>query len=241
MMSQVETCPWQFSYASLGSQLILAKRIAPPVAAPFTPAPFTDEEAEAVRNVPPTPDEVPREPRVLPAPMSSAPALEGDALDEVMGQAIEAGFLPAAVGLQAPSTPIESSNVAGGALEVPMEGMDASSGVVHSRETAAEESERPSKQPRIFAVFEHEDDEHLTTFKDDDVDELESYDLSLDDELDAASDEVSDASLLKQLCFPYSTAEPQLSDSELLRIDTLADHLEISRLKAMGVLLSIDG
>ena len=51
MMSQVETCPWQFSYASLGSQLILAKRIAPPTPAPFISAPLRDEDAEAVRNV----------------------------------------------------------------------------------------------------------------------------------------------------------------------------------------------
>ena len=71
MMSQVETCPWQFSYASLGSRLILAKRIAPP-----TPAPFVD--AEAVRNVPPTPVEAPHKPSVLPAPVSGVPALEGD-------------------------------------------------------------------------------------------------------------------------------------------------------------------
>eukprot|EP00435_Cladocopium_sp_Y103_P050419 s572_g15.t1 len=59
--------------------------------------------------------------------------------------------------------------------------------------------------------------------------------------METESDDVSDAALLKQLCFPYSTAEPQLSDSELLRIDTLADHLEISRLKAMGVLLPTEG
>ena len=43
--------PWQFSYASLGSQLILTKRIAPPKPAPFTPAPIRDEEAEAVKAV----------------------------------------------------------------------------------------------------------------------------------------------------------------------------------------------
>ena len=86
-MSEVETCPWQFSYASLGSQLILAKRIAPPTPAPFVSAPLRDEDAEAVRNVPPTPDEAPHRPRVLPAPVSGVPALEGDALDETMGQA----------------------------------------------------------------------------------------------------------------------------------------------------------
>ena len=87
----METCPWQFSCASLGSQLILAKRIAPPTPAPFTSAPLRDDEAEAVRNVPPTPDEAPHKPRVLPAPASSIPALEGDAVDETMGQAAEAG------------------------------------------------------------------------------------------------------------------------------------------------------
>ena len=51
--------------------MILAKRIAPP-----TPAPFVD--AEAVRNVPPTPVEAPHKPSVLPAPVSGVPALEGD-------------------------------------------------------------------------------------------------------------------------------------------------------------------
>ena len=69
----------------------------------------------------------------------------------------------------------------------------------------------------------------------------EAYDFSLDEELNNKSDDVSDAALLKQLCFPYSTAEPQLSESELLRIDTMAHHLEISRLKTMGVLLPADG
>ena len=60
---------------------------------------------------------------------------------------------------------------------------------------------------------------------------MEACDFSLDEELNNKSDDVNDAALLKQLCFPYSTAEPQLSESELLRIDTMADHLEISRLK----------
>jgi hypothetical protein len=55
------------------------------------------------------------------------------------------------------------------------------------------------------------------------VDELEACDFSLDEELNNKSDDVSDAALLKQLCFPYSTAEPQLSESELLRIDTMAE------------------
>ena len=56
--------------------------------------------------------------RVLPSSVSSAPALEGDALDERIGRAAEAGPVPAAVGLEAPSTPVdETAQVAGGALE----------------------------------------------------------------------------------------------------------------------------
>ena len=73
------------------------------------------------------------------------------ALDETMGQAAEAGSLPSAVGLQVPSTPLDgATHAAGSALEAPSRGMDTSSGVVHPLETASEESERPSKQPRIL-------------------------------------------------------------------------------------------
>ena len=49
---------------------------------------------------------------------------------------------------------------------------------------------------------------HQMPFEDGDVDELESYEWSLDDEMKHGSDDVSDAILLKQLCFPQSTAEP---------------------------------
>ena len=125
-------------------------------------------------------------------------------------------------------------------MEAPVRGTSTSSGAVHSRESASEESERLPKHARISAVFEHEDDEHPMPFEDGDVDELESYDWSLDDEMERGSDDVSDTALLKQLCFPYSTAEPQLSDNDL-QIDTIADHLEISRLRKMGVLLPTDG
>ena len=126
---------------------------APPTPAPFTPAPVRDEEAEAVKAVPPTPDEAPHEPRVLPAPISSAPALEGDALDDIIGQAAEAGSLPSAVGLQVPSTPIGGPlEFAGGALEAPIRGTSTSSGAVHSRESASKESERLPKHARICSL-----------------------------------------------------------------------------------------
>ncbi|CAK9110158.1 unnamed protein product [Durusdinium trenchii] len=60
-----ESYPWDYGYASLGAQLVLAKRIVPPtpfpaigVRDPGRPPP-RDLDAEAVMNVPPTPDEAP--------------------------------------------------------------------------------------------------------------------------------------------------------------------------------------
>ena len=90
MIGGVEACPWQFSYASLGSQLVLAKRIAPPTPSPLTPAPVRDFDAEAVMNLPPTPDERPHVPRFVAPPQSAV--LAGDtADDENMGMSVEAG------------------------------------------------------------------------------------------------------------------------------------------------------
>ena len=68
MIGGVEACPWQFSYASLGSQLVLAKRIAPPTPSPLTPAPVRDFDAEAVKNLRPTPDERPHVPPLVAPP-----------------------------------------------------------------------------------------------------------------------------------------------------------------------------
>ena len=46
--------------------------------------------------------------------------------------------------------------------------------------------------------------------------------------------------MIKRLCVPHSTFEPELSPSKLLELDLLADEVEIGRLKAMGVLLSAE-
>lgn len=42
--------------------------------------------------------------------------------------------------------------------------------------------------------------------------------------------------MLKQLTVPYSTLEPDLPPDELLKLDMLADELEIKRIKDMCVL-----
>ena len=85
MIGGVEACPWQFSYASLGSQFVRAKRIVPPTPSPLASAPVRDFDAEAVVNLPPTPDEREHVPRLVVPPQGAV--LVGDtADDENMGR-----------------------------------------------------------------------------------------------------------------------------------------------------------
>ena len=53
MVANMEATPWQFGYASLGSQLVLAKRISSPAPLSLPPVPPRDLDAEAVMGVPP--------------------------------------------------------------------------------------------------------------------------------------------------------------------------------------------
>ena len=56
-IASVEACPWSFGYASLGSQLVLAKRISAPPILSLPEVKPRDLDAEAVMNLPPTPVE----------------------------------------------------------------------------------------------------------------------------------------------------------------------------------------
>ena len=241
MIGQVEASPWQFNYASLGSQLVYAKRISPPTPAPFTPA-LRDYDAEAVRDIPPSPVEEPvHRPRVAPPPPSSVPVLAGELGDAAMTDAAEAGSIPAAVGLAAPVTPVEATG-SGSALEAPM--ALTPSQAVHARDDGPEDFDsRPSKHQRIMNILglDNEDDIHPLCFEEAEIEDMEAYDMEFQDEVDFPVDDVTTADVLKQLCYPYSQSEPQLSEEELMRIDTIADQLEISRLKDMGVLIPSNG
>ena len=53
MVANMEATPWQFGYASHGSQLVLAKRISSPAPLPLPSVPPRDLDAEAVMGVPP--------------------------------------------------------------------------------------------------------------------------------------------------------------------------------------------
>ena len=76
------------------------------------------------------------------------------------------------------------------------------------------------------------------------VESLEAYEDTLcdDDPRDAHvyGDTDSTSDILQKLSIPYTKLEPELSDEDLLQLDLLADELEISRLKSMGVLIPAD-
>jgi len=210
-------------------------------------------DAEAVMNVPPTPveqEDGPQPTRPVAAvapPVSSVLASDAFAggLETQMEVSAEAG-IPLSVGLEVPSTPMtpapmpltmpsssEPSSASGHAgTTLPASG-------VHGREGASDVDEaRPTKQARIMAVYEHEDDTHPLHFQDGDVDTLELHEYEMDEEsCDGAATDVASDNVLKRLSVPHSTFEPELDPSTLLQLDLLADELEISRLKAMCVLI----
>ena len=80
---------------------------------------------------------------------------------------------------------------------------------------------------------QHEDDSHATYF------EAYEYTLCDDDTGDAYihDDTESTSDILQKLTFPYTKLEPELTAEDLLQLELLADELEISRLKLMGVLI----
>ena len=189
-VGNVEMSPWECSFATLGSRLMVPKRVLKPTAqvAPALPPasvqpeasklkPVLDVEAEAVRGLPPTP----MEPAVEELPAAAIPA-----------QA-QAGFVPQP-GIMAPPP----ASAAPSGLATPMQDDQ------QAPLTPVPEDEPASKKARICVVagveYEHEDDHNYTSFTSDELDSLEEFDFGLtnDDGDEPASEDV----LVQQLIFP---------------------------------------
>ena len=79
----------------------------------------------------------------------------------------------------------------------------------------------------------HEDEAPELVFEGDSAEFLEDHGMELEDETKDPR-----GALIEELRRPrHSDAEPDLSESELAYIDTIADRFEIDRLKLMQVLL----
>ena len=137
------------------------------------------------------------------------------------------------------------------------------SGIVRGGDTPREESSRATKAPRLDAPdqqmmlvsqndvqsvcqvlsLDHEDEPDPTHFEQGELDDLEDYDVGLElEENDALNLDVDEADMsdsIDRLCMPYTSHEPDVPADELANLDALADQVEISRLKGLGILLPV--
>ena len=93
-----------------------------------------------------------------------------------------------------------------------------------------------------WAMSTMDPDLSTKAFGEDVIDSLESYDLELDydTEWDDEGEEniaANDGDLARKLIFPYDKNEPNLSDDQLMELDSIADGIELQRLSSMNVLL----
>ena len=185
-------------------------------------SPFYDEEAEMVKYLPPT-------------PMESVPH---ELVPEGLGATDSAGV---------PSMPAQAGSTPGPAHMMPPPPTAATTGLATPVDDLTDapmspsaEGEPASKKARICMIagveYEHEDDHNYTSFTPAELDGLEEYEFELPkDEPD--DDVAEDGDLMQHLIFPYSDQEPCLTPDEMARLDAIAQFVETTRLKEMGVLL----
>ena len=229
----VEMSPWDCAFATLGSKLMVPKRVLKPSPQPALAlppgsaqpgasnlSPFRDEEAEAVMNIPPTPIEVDEaDKQALPAHSAHMGASPGVPMSAQAG-------LEHTVGPMMPPPPMAATS----GLAIPTDVFDA------APVTPADGDEPASKKARICMVagveYEHEDDHNFTAFSHDELDSLEEFEFGLSAGDDATDIPTEDA-MLQKLTFPYTEHEPQLSPEQVGELDTIAMEVETLRLKRM--------
>ena len=247
----VETYPWEYRLVALGNKLVHNKRVSQPIALGIGPAlpPQLDLEALHVENYarahphedledpkdaaeagqPSQPDMPPSSGGVAASSMDDAlgPDAHGqkrqeeDAEQEASPK--RAKFADSAFSLLE-STFLLDDTEAQHVPKTPKLSDDSSKKQV-SQVTSTD-----------LSLYEHEDNPVAFSFQQDDLDELEKYDMNFDDEDYYAGVEADDDAALQELTFPFSAHEPCLSETELLRLDTIADALELKRLSKMEVL-----
>ena len=257
LAGDVSAEPWCFGLANIGNKLINSKRIsAPKVLTYALDGAGTPDEAASDPPSPRGPELVVFDSTALDELARNAP-MSGHK-DEA-GQVSAPGVAPARVDeSNAGDTPMVHEPPA-----VVREGED----VEHEESDRAAKAPRlspPDQQMMMlsdmavggdFAILqalslEHDDEPNPTYFESNELDDLEAYDHDLDfenqnDDDDGlqAGDPTSTSNdmeeRVKQLCRPYSKNEPSPSPEELASLDSLADQVEIDRLRNLGVLLPV--
>ena len=243
-LGEVTTSPWDHGYAALGHRMLYNKHVSPPMAFGM---PMIDIDAEHVKTYAQTHVGSDSEREDLPeAGIGDDSQVAKPSAADVAAQA------PAEVqkrgdggDLAQPSSP-KKQRVG---EEQPLTPLD---------EIMDESGERAPKTPKLadspkqqfmqqvkstnLELYEHEDAAVTFDFHDDDLDRLEKYEMEFyDDEFLQADDnslttDSNMSEIIKQLTFPYTAKEPELSADELMKLDALADQLELQRLEKLQVL-----
>ena len=246
LAGDVESSPWDFGYAALGSRLVLAKRVLPPQPEPvviplsepilMAGSPVTPDEA-GYDPVTPIVSGVPSTPVPVVSDQTTLSELRGQVREEVMGASAQAGQ----------GTDVELSGAASSS---------APGGVRREHPEAELLDERPAKHARMHRFshvrcvidgteYTHEDSPNPTFFDNDELEKLEGYDDELMVEREYGDEDslMTDAQLshaLDRLTFQFTESEPDLGPEELAALDKLADDVELQRLRTMQVLLPFD-
>lgn len=235
------TCPWDCNYAALGHTMVHAKRILAPVATPVFAVENAVPPPILTATVPYTPDEAGPDP---PTPFVAKAPDTPQAGKHELEQFEEAG----SSAKMAKVTPQNMAGmVRGDTAASSSQAMDESTKSVHEPPEFDSSSKAP-KQTRMqvisFVDMREDMDPNLTvsSFGEEVVDSLESYDLELDDDIewdDETEESVSanNSDVGRQLIFPYDKDEPNVTDGRLVELDSIADGIELDRLSSMDVLL----
>ena len=192
MCGDIESGPWSYGLASLGSKLVVNKRIVNPKALTFDQT--GGDEAG---------DDPPSDEERLKGPLNISDATTLDSLMaprageaevlEAPGQSSEAGHLDVEVpnppiGPQPPEPIVAQRDAV--ELAASRQGYELTMAEHRGERPVLDPSERPNKQVRLSAPqqnvmrleMQHEDEPNELVFEDEEVDTLENYDYENDDE-----------------------------------------------------------
>ena len=262
-LGDIENWPWEFGYAALGNRLVYNKRVTQPMAFGIGAAvpPQIDVEAIQVeqyalthpnedvehaaeagdRPKPSTPmgtSAVPIEASEMSEAADDVAAAEpSSSADHVVAHGHKRGdeatdddshkrvkFADAGFSLLERTFLVDDSSAGERAPKTPK--LDEKTENQHLNQVTSTD----------LSLYEHEDQPVNVSFENEDIECLEGYELTFDDDDFYDNSICTNEEALKQLTFPYTKHEPMVDENELQRLDALADAVEIERLTAMSVL-----
>ena len=239
LAAEIDTCVWQHGLASLGGTLVLNNKKASLPAQPALPLPVEAGKPD---------DEAPRSPSQVAGsdPESSSgsqmsvdfpdgvPDLEQIAAEAASTQQSDVvdvllPAIPEAVQLSENPRPQKQPRLETSTISMISTAGEKSSGA--NLIVGCEEMPCTTEIRKV--TYTHEDESVELAFDQDAIDDMEDYDYE-----EYNDDQIGDAGDLDQrLCRPRdSDVEPECGEEEMRVLDSIADQVEITRLKSMSVL-----